>query len=390
MKPPLAAIAVVALLVADSRLAGAQTPSLTSYQEILDRYQRGAHVASVLDILKLNPADARRDALATLEEHGRRYELSRVSVPGQKRSASLEGARAYIRVLQAVAALHLEAATAAPLSRLLQRLTHLGVAETALAGLDASRKRPWTRDPSIDATTRAAVLRFRRDWWLAAATHFQSTGSFADSFRLVKAALDEQGDDPVFHLIAGSMSEALAAPIASFDSARASVGLPRDPDEARRVALRDAARHFERALALNRDDVEARVRLARVHVQLGAFDAARPLLATGAPAGRFAYLLALARGYAAAAELRHADAVDHYRAAASMAPEWQSSCIALAHALVTVGQRDEARDSLRSCISREPALNDDPWTSYGMGLHWLVAPTVRLLRVHVSAGAVPE
>ncbi len=389
LTPLLRAAVAVAAIVVGPIAAAAQTPALTSYQELVDRYQRGTHVASVIEVLKLDPADARRDALLTLEEHDRRYELSRVSVPGQKRLATHEGARAYIRLLQAVAALHLEAAISAPFGRYSQRLTHLDIAEAALAGLDASRKRPWTRDPGIDDAARAAVLRFRRDWWLVAAAHFQRIGAFADALRLVRAALDEHRDDPVFHLIAGTMAEALAAPVASFDNARAAVGLPPDPDDAARLALRDAARHFERALALNRDDVEARVRLARVRVQLGAFDAARLYLAAEAPRGRLAYLLALARGHAATAEKRHADAVDHYRAATSMAPGWQSGCIALAHALVAAGQRDEARGSLRTCISREPAL-DDPWSSYGMGLHWLVAPAVRQLRVRVGAEPVPE
>lgn len=381
-----AAVAVVVFTVSPI-VSAAQTPSLTSYQEIVDRYQRGTHVASVLAVLKLNPADAKRDALLTLDEHDRRYEQSRVSVPGQKRLATHAGALAYVRVLQAVAALHLEAAIAGPLSRHSQRLTHLEVAETALAGLDASRKRPWTRDPNIDAAARAAVRRFRRDWWLVAATHFQRIGAFADALRLVRAALADHPDTPEFHVIAGTIAEALATPVASFDNARAAVGLPPDPDDATRLALRDAARRFEQALALNRDDVEARVRLARVHVQLGAFDAARPYLAPDAPPGRLAYLLALARGYAATAEKRHADAVDHYRAASSMAPEWQSGCVALTHALATVGQRDEARDSLRTCLAREPAL-DDPWSSYGMGLHWLLDLTVRQLRIQVSAGSV--
>jgi hypothetical protein len=158
-------------------VASAAQTRAHAYQELVDRFQRGTHVASVIEVLKLDPADARRDALLTLEEHDRRYELSRVSVPGQKRLATHEGARAYIRLLQAVAALHLEAAISAPFGRYSQRLTHLDIAEAALAGLDASRKRPWTRDPGIDDAARAAVLRFRLR--LVAAAHFQRIGAFA-------------------------------------------------------------------------------------------------------------------------------------------------------------------------------------------------------------------
>ena len=44
----------------------AQTPALSSYQATVERYQRGSHVASVLDLLKVNPTDAKRDALVKM------------------------------------------------------------------------------------------------------------------------------------------------------------------------------------------------------------------------------------------------------------------------------------------------------------------------------------
>ncbi len=389
MKPLPAAIAAIVVLVAHPRLADAQSPSLITYQQVLDRYMGGTHVASVIDVLKLDPTTVTADALATLAADEQRYELSRESVPGRGRSGTSDGARAYLRRIEAVALLHLEAATSAPLDRVSQRAAHLDIADKALARLDASRKDAWTSDPSIDAASRAAVLRFRRDWLLAAATHFQRIGAFADAFGFARAALDEHPDEPLFHVIAGTIAEALAAPVASFDTVRAAVGLTADPDEGTRRALREAARRFARALALNADDAEARVRLARVQVRLGAFNEARRLLAADASPGRLAYLLALARGYAAAAESRHAEAVDHYRAATRLAPQWQSACVALAHALVAAGERDEARDTLRPCLSRVPSL-DDPWPRYGMGLDWLLEPTVRQLRAQVTARSDPE
>jgi hypothetical protein len=76
-------------------------------------------------------------------------------------------------------------------------------------------------------------------------------------------------------------------------------------------------------------------------------------------------------------------AVLHYREAATVSSQWQTACVALAHAQVKQGRLPDARDTLRSCASQD-VTDDDPWLTYAMGLSWLVEPTLRELRREID------
>lgn len=356
---------------------------VTQHERLVDGYASGTYVAAVVEAATLDAAEAAKRARALLDTHADRYERSLVSIAGQKRVSYEGGVQGYLRVVRAVAALHLEVAIALPPGRMTASSTHLEIADAARRTLDATRAPSWTRDVSVDGATLDALRRFRRDWWLVAVTHFQRAGRFSEGLRLVASAAEEFPDDPQFHVIAGSMFEALASPISTIDYTRHLIGLPLDHDDATKAALLQAARAFERALTLRPQDAEARVRLARVQVQRGEFAAADRLLEADAPPGRLAYLRAMARGHAAEARGQYDRASEHYRAATGLATQWQSGCVALAHALAKQGRNDEARSALRECLSTTPAP-DDPWRAYAMGMPWLVEPTVRQMRALVS------
>lgn len=370
----IAGLAIVWWAVA--MVAAQQAPPDDRYLGLVSRYAGGAYVASVVEAVKWRPDDATGQALDTLQRQSLLYEEG----VGKKGRPAL-GGRDYLAWLRAASALHLEAAISAPLDRYTVRLAHLQIAETALRELDGSRDVVWKRDATVDPATRAAVSRFRRDWHLVAATHFQRVGAFADALKFASAAIREFPDEAVFHVIAGSTFEALGSAV-SFDNVRAFVGLSGDPDDNTQEALRQATRAFERALVLTPGASEARIRLARVHVLRGQPDVAQRYLADDTPPGRLAYLLALARGHAAEAEQRYDAAVGHYRQATSVSDRWQSACIALSHALSRLGRLDEARRTVRECVSRESS-SSDPWPAYGMGLAWLVEPTVRQMRARI-------
>lgn len=380
--------AVLGLAIVLSSVAAAvarQPPTDGEYLRLVERYLGGDNVTAIVDLVRLRASDLEANAVEILRERTRQYESA---VAANRAAKVVDGApaRLYLQQLRATAALHLEAAIALPPGRQSERDKHVRIAETAFRALAPSRYTPWSRDTSVDAAARLEVTRFRQDWWLIAATHFQRRGALAEASRVVTQALDEFSDQAVFHVIDGSILETLGSPIAVFDRARVLAGLPPDATMASRTALQRAARSYERALVLQPADAEARVRLARVFVRLGAFDAARTHLAVEAPPGRLAYLLALTRGQAADAQRRYDEAVGHFRAARTAHERWQSGCLALAHALVKAGRQGEARETVQECLSREPAA-DDPWPAYPMGLEWLVDPTVRQLRARVSGPA---
>lgn len=363
------------------------------YQRVVDRYIGGDHASAVVGLLRLRTLGLAIDPLEVLRERTRQYTIqldatrvARRSGGAGRRATDLDRApaRLYLQQLRAMAALHLEAAIAVSPDRQSERNTHILVAETVFRELASEHGPAWTRDATVDAQVRAGVTQFRRDWWLIAATHFQRRGALDDARRFVGRAQDEFRDEAVFQVIEGSILETLSSPMAAFDGARVLAGLPASATAASREALQRAARSYERALVLQPGDSEARVRLARVLVRLGEFDAARPHLAHEAPPGRLAYLLALANGYAAEAQRHYDTAVGHYRDARAMQERWQSGCLALAHGLVKAGRQTEARATVQECLTREPAA-DDPWPTYPMGLEWLVDPTVRQLRARVSA-----
>lgn len=375
----IAGVAILPVVMA----AAQQVPPDVRYLTLVSRYAGGSHVAAVVEAVTWRPEDITELALGMVKRRAQVYEDGL----GVTRGRPALGAADYLAWLRAASALHLEAAISAPLDRYSARVAHMQVAETALQQLDATRQVAWKRDPTAGPTARSINSRFRRDWHLVAATHFQRIGAFADALTFTSRAIRAFPDEAVFHVIAGSVFEALGSATAA-DDVSAVGGLPGDPGERKREALQRATRAFEQALVLSPNDPEARIRIARVHLLLGRLDLARRYLVDDAPPGRLAYLLALVRGHAAEADTRHDDAVDHYRQAVGMSDRWQSACVALSHALSQLGHLEEARLTVRECVSRESSARD-PWSAYGMGLEWLVEPTVRQMRARVSSGPAP-
>lgn len=154
--------------------------------------------------------------------------------------------------------------------------------------------------------------------------------------------------------------------------------------------LNAAAGELRRAIALQPDLIEARVRLGRVLTLTGRHDEAGRVLADldNSAGPRFTYLarlfegtLAERRGDATAAEQRYMSAID-------AAPAAQSARVALAHLRHAAGDRAGAATRVRALASDLAARDaDDPWLWYLKGMSWRAEGYLAELRniIHPSS-----
>ena len=135
--------------------------------------------------------------------------------------------------------------------------------------------------------------------------------------------------------------------------------------------LRESAREYERALALDSLFVGARLRLAWIY--LITHDARA--LETLSFAGRHAteadeqYQIHLMR--AALAERRggFADALLEYQAARALGPNYPAACAGLSYAQTMTGDIEAAADSAVTCLTlRTDASHPDPWMALRFGI----------------------
>jgi tetratricopeptide (TPR) repeat protein len=138
-------------------------------------------------------------------------------------------------------------------------------------------------------------------------------------------------------------------------------------DERRELAL--AEQSFRRAIALNQDDAEARLRLGRVLAQQQRHDEALVELGAAGALARDAiqqYFVHLFAGQAAA-ELGQLDrASASFKRAATLYPDAQSPMVALSELAVRRGDRAAAAAALQGLLMVSPdrSPGSDPWWAY--------------------------
>ena len=139
----------------------------------------------------------------------------------------------------------------------------------------------------------------------------------------------------------------------------------------RNTQLRDAATHFERAMALDPRLVEARVRLA--HVRILQHDEARAAALLEAalaqqPAPRWTYLTQLMLGGIRERAGQSHAAIRFYADAVHSCPDGQSAYLAMSHAMYAAGDREAAATVLDRLFERALTPDsDDPWWDYQLG-----------------------
>jgi hypothetical protein len=205
---------------------------------------------------------------------------------------------------------------------------------------------------------------------LAVAWMRQITGDLAELRRQLAAARNEFFSDPGIAMAEGCLEEAAASPRAVH---QASV----------RRALARAVAHYERALSLDPQFAEARMRLGFALLRLGrADDAYRELhrAENDAREARVAYLARLFLGSLHEHTGRLGDAIAAYRDARASGPRCQVAAVALSHALYRAGDRIGAADMAREAGASDPAACEDPWWSYDYGQAWKIDVTMEALR----------
>lgn len=140
---------------------------------------------------------------------------------------------------------------------------------------------------------------------------------------------------------------------------------------------RECVRLFEKVLRLSPGLDEARVRLARAHIELGEHQEAVDVLssvrapAADAQESPVPYLAALFRGRALLGLGNPDAALSAFDTAASLCPRCQAAMLGRSQALRAAGDARAAEEAVRLMLSRPAAPWDgDPWRDYLAGQWW--------------------
>lgn len=221
----------------------------------------------------------------------------------------------------------------------------------------------------------AATAPVARAWFRAACAFFQRSADLGQLRAYLDAAADALPDDPVLLLYRGSLHQGFAdarvqAYLAPFRNAYGALPprlqmLAIDKAE---TELATAERALRRALAIDADLAEARIRLAHVMDARGrsaeAATSMRDVLASPLPAF-LEYYAAMVLGRAEARLGRHAVARAAFDRATSRYPHSQAAQVALSHANLAEGRANEGVAALMEALGPAAAdADDDPWAFY--------------------------
>jgi predicted Zn-dependent protease len=156
----------------------------------------------------------------------------------------------------------------------------------------------------------------------------------------------------------------------------------------RDAQLHNAAARFERAIALDPQLVEARIRLAHVHILRHEDVPAAALLEetlVHEPAVHWAYLARLMLGGIRERAGRREEAIHVFADAVRACPDGQSGYVAMSHAMFADGDRVAAAQVLDRLFGRAlTPESDDPWWDYQSG-DWKQADEItRALRAEAQ------
>jgi tetratricopeptide (TPR) repeat protein len=172
-----------------------------------------------------------------------------------------------------------------------------------------------------------------------------------------------------------------------YDDRPFAVHVHETPSLARAKAIRSteistARRALERAIRLDAHDAEAHIRVAHLDILEGKDTAASrlaPIVARTDLDARLGYLARLFLGDLHARLGRIDDARVMLEAAIAIVPSGQSAHIALARAVRTSGDHDQASALLHRMMNA-PIKPDDPMIGYRFGQYWVPDPLIDTLR----------
>jgi tetratricopeptide (TPR) repeat protein len=316
-----------------------------SYSEILDLYRRGQIDAALSALALLSEEEiqsGQKLVMKALDESG----------AGDTDSGSV--------LLRTAALVHTDAAFRLPDSNAAGIQRHLVVARACIEKV-AARGRD-------DA--------FVRDWWVLVISYFQGQFDLLKAGELGRRARDLVRDSPELFLAIGVTQE-MAWTVTHDDDQE--YGFTGD--------LRQAESDYRKALAIQPDFVEARLRLGRVLTLRGDSDGALQALAAlqSAEDMGFRYLGYLFQGNALERRGNAAEAEKRYLAAFAALPEGQSARLALAHLRHAAGARAAAAEAVRATATDRGVREIvDPWFWYTRGLFWRADALMRTLRAQVQ------
>jgi tetratricopeptide (TPR) repeat protein len=339
---------LIGLLVAGIAIphaALAQAPAPPSYLQILKLYEHGRideALAALAMIADSKVQSGQKLIFKTLEQ----------TIPGEAPAAAgLLRVGALIHAAEAFRLAHHDPGGA---------VRHLNVARAYVA-----KVQPRGREPS-----------FVRDWWLMVISVFQGHFDLVMANELGRQARDSVGESPELLLAIGVTQE--MAWTKTHDD---------DGEFSLKGDVEDAESAYRKALTLQPDLVEARLRLGRILTLRGRIDDALetlgPIDAAADPASR--YLGRLFEGEALERAGRAAEAEQRYLAAFAALPEAQSARLALAHLRHAHGARTEAANEVRGiALNQRVGETVDPWYWYLRGLYCRADGYMRSLQAQVQ------
>ena len=210
---------------------------------------------------------------------------------------------------------------------------------------------------------------FAADWYHATAAFMLRNGLYPDTIVHLDRALAIFPRDPRLLFDRGCYAELLGLPmqqiLRSEDRPGQRIDIPpRDATNA------DAQAWFLRALDVDPEFAEARVRLARLQDLAGHHEAALAEIEralTSSPRGVTAYYAYLFGGRSAQALGRLDDARRHYSEATVVFPDAQSALLAQSQAALLAGDVTAALALTKHLGERTAPVTADPWWSYHYG-----------------------
>ena len=211
---------------------------------------------------------------------------------------------------------------------------------------------------------------FAGAWYHAAAAFLFATGKNGDATDHLQDGARVLPDDPRVLFDRGTYAETLGLPIYQAvqeeAGARPNAFIARIPAEAK---TNEAAEQlYRRALEVDPENHEARVRLARLLDHRGQRDEAASQIAhvlDEQPSGVVGYYALTIAGRVAAGRSRYEEALDYYRRAAAMYRGAQSALLGASHAALMLGDVAATLEPLE--VIGDGLGEADPWLDYQLG-----------------------
>jgi len=385
---------------------------LESWSRAVDSHQPGARDDAVIELAAWAHDDVQH---VVTDYQALRTVMRRVSKKGPRRLRPVFGIEYKESRITTEDLLHLavfQAEAPAELNRTLRRAAMLHADVALLAALDLSRSSgPPDSAKVLDGvivgyegqsahwvvgrtlldgiTPSPAADGFVRLWYRAAAAAFLENGNLAGAKPHLEHALDVLPKDPDIRYEAGCYHQASAAPaIAAVIRMQAKTqlysGLGRhyglDRGESSEHHRTHARREFERALGLDANHTEARLRLGWQLLEDNRLDEAAGHLERAADASAdptLSYLSLMLLGQATERSEQPEVADRHYARAANLFPDAPSPTFARAALARAAGRREAAWQLVTERAQAQPdTMGVDPWWTF---FRWRLRPSAVLI-----------